>query len=103
MLCKMLFHLIRDGWDLLFLALCASGDKAHLIMKCINNFIIGCTHYISSNYVQTNKKRLENDVARHASEMEQLKKDWDKSEEKHKEAFKSIIVSEETLCDISCT
>lgn len=35
---------------------------------------------------------------RQTSEMEQLKEDWDKSEKEHEKAFKSIIVSEETLC-----
>ena len=40
-------------------------------------------------------------MARQTSEMEQLKKDWDKSEKEHKKAIKSIIVSEKKLCDIS--
>ena len=62
---------------------------------------LGCTHYISSNCVQAVKDRLESEVARQASEVEQLKKDWDKSEKEHKKAIKSIIVSEEKLCDIS--
>ena len=54
-----------------------------------------CTiHYC----LQANKDRQEIDVARQTSEMEQLKQDWDKSKKKYEKAFRSIIVSEQTLC-----